>query len=221
MLFYETEIPWEKWTAFSANFEKKSLCFPPVARVFAPLSATCSLACEQALHLGDIVKSTRPRGTREETRHLKPLSRHVQANLRILVVISGIEQHQWDMDWGVSWLRPDRPLKRLPRKGTNSRKASPHWLRKTKKITLAKEFLEIRYSWLLFNFFLGVWSLDETIFLLIYASQVLYITYHIHCQFLVKVAVVGAKGGLLGNFDTLMGIDSMLQLNQFHWKPGN
>ena len=27
----------------------------------------CELACEQALHLGDIVKSTRARGTREET----------------------------------------------------------------------------------------------------------------------------------------------------------
>ena len=27
-----------------------------------------TIACEQALHLGDIVKSTRARGTREETR---------------------------------------------------------------------------------------------------------------------------------------------------------
>ena len=108
----------------------------------------------------------------------------------------GIEQPQWDMDWSVSWLRPGRLLRRLPRKGSNSRKAGPHWSRKTKKINPAKEFLEIRYSWLLFKFFLGVWSLDETIFLLIYTSQVLYITYHIHCQFLVGV-VVGGKGFFL------------------------
>ena len=35
-----------------------------------PLSdlTTFLIACEQALHLGDIVKSTRARGTREETR---------------------------------------------------------------------------------------------------------------------------------------------------------
>ena len=30
-----------------------------------------SLACEQALHLGDIAKSTRASGTREETRLLR------------------------------------------------------------------------------------------------------------------------------------------------------
>lgn len=177
---------------------KKSLCFPSVARVFAPLSATSSLKLRSS------EATVTPRSS-----EFKNYCRH-----------DGIEQPQWDMDWVVSWLWPDRPLRRLPRKGANSRKAFPHWLRKTKEITPVKGFLEIRYSWLLFNFFLGVWSLDETIFLLIYTSQVLYITYHIHCQFLVGL-VVGVKGGLLDNFDTLMGLDFISLLNQFHWKPGN
>ena len=45
---------------------KNVVIHPENCKVEIPLDIT--VACEQALHLGDIVKSTRARGTREETR---------------------------------------------------------------------------------------------------------------------------------------------------------
>ena len=118
---------------------KKSLCFLSVARVFTPLSATGSLKLRSS------EATVTPRSN-----EFKNYCRH-----------DGIGQHQWDVDWGVSWLWPDRPLRRLPRKGANSRKAFRLWLRKTKEITPAKEFLEIRYSWLLFNLFFKTCSIAQ------------------------------------------------------------
>ena len=118
---------------------KKSLCFLSVARVFTPLSATGSLKLRSS------EATVTPRSN-----EFKNYCRH-----------DGIGQHQWDVDWGVSWLWPDRPLRRLPRKGANSRKAFRLWLRKTKEITPAKEFLEIRHSWLLFNLFFKTCSIAQ------------------------------------------------------------
>ena len=118
---------------------KKSLCFLSVARVFTPLSATGSLKLRSS----------------EAT--VTPRSNEFKNYCRL----DGIGQHQWDVDWGVSWLWPDRPLRRLPRKGANSRKAFRLWLRKTKEITPAKEFLEIRYSWFLFNLFFNTCSIAQ------------------------------------------------------------
>ena len=53
------------------------------------------VACQQALHLGDIVKSTRARGTREETRLrgvLSPDPRGFAARSRVLVRLVSLAQ---------------------------------------------------------------------------------------------------------------------------------
>jgi len=46
----------------------KSKPFTAALEILLYFQAKSQVACEQALHLGDIVKSRRARGTREETR---------------------------------------------------------------------------------------------------------------------------------------------------------
>ena len=51
-----------------------------------------TLACEQALHLGDIVKSTRARGTREETRLRGAAPRGFAARSRVRARLASLAQ---------------------------------------------------------------------------------------------------------------------------------
>ena len=50
------------------RFSKKKKHNSEAQSLHSQLRFSLSLACEQALHLGDIVKDRRPRGTRGETR---------------------------------------------------------------------------------------------------------------------------------------------------------
>ena len=60
---------------------KQALYFEWRGKSSARERASERLACDQALHLGDIVKSTRARGTREETRLRAPAPSRLRRSL--------------------------------------------------------------------------------------------------------------------------------------------